>query len=267
MTLVELIVAVVIGSIIMAGLTGLFINQTRLFSVWESERTSRDVVRSATEVLVGDLRRLEATGGVEAVSAESLTLRIPFAMGLVCSSSAGATVVSLLPTDSVMYASATPSGYAWRTANGYTYVSSITSLTDGSEGTCTAASISTITGARVISLAPGAGAAVPAGTPVFLYQRVQYAFESQSGGSVLTRTVLGGEAKEEVVVETLVTSGTRFRFYVDPDEDPVDTVPSALSTITGFDLGLEGRGNYPRLDGSVASTELDQAVFFRNTAP
>jgi type II secretory pathway component PulJ len=231
-TIVELLVGIVVSSIAIAGLVGMFIGASRLFGTWESRRTARDVVQGAAQLLSADLRRVETTGGIEAASDSTITLRVPYAMGLVCASAAANTTVSLLPTDSVMYAEAAPSGYAWRTATGYSYGTSITSLTAGVAATCTGVNISTLTGGRVVLIAPGAGPTVTAGTPVFLYQRVQYEFQTTSDGRVLTRTQ--------------------------------DIAPATLSTLRGFELALEGQGEYAAPGAPTSSTALAQKVFFRN---
>jgi hypothetical protein len=264
MTFLELLVGMTIASFIMAGLLGLFVSESRLFGDWESRRTARDVVRGASQLLSADLRRLEATGGVEAVSPSAITIRSPFAMGIVCASTAASTTASLLPTDSVMYESAAPSGYAWRTSTGYAYQTSLTSLTEGSAALCTAANITTLPGGSVVAVAPGAGATVRAGTPLLLYQRVTYEFASGADGSVLTRRLLSGGGAKEAVAETFVSSGTRFRFFVGSSDVAQDSVPADLSTIRGIELVLEGKGTYATPGGSVPSNELSQRVFFRN---
>jgi hypothetical protein len=185
-------------------------------------------------------------------------------MGLVCASAVANTTVSLLPTDSVMMAQAAPSGYAWRTATGFSYGTNITSLTAGNAATCTGVNISTLTGGRVALIAPGAGATVTAGTPVFLYQRVQYAFQTISGTRVLTRNQLSGGGGAETVAEMFVPGGTRFRFFVGSSNVAQDSAPGTLSTLRGFELALEGQGEYAAPGAPLPSTALAQKVFFRN---
>jgi hypothetical protein len=253
----------VVALLLLGALLGVFLGESRLFGQWESQRTARDVARSAAHVLSVDLRRLEATGGVEAASPSSITLRVPFAIGIVCASSVGSTTASLLPTDSVMLADAKPSGQAWRTSTGYGYAS-LTSIVAGSAAVCTGVNITTVTGGRVVAISPGAGAAVAAGTPLFLYQRVVYDFVSDAAGTVLRRRQLSGAESEEVLVETLVTSGTRFRFFVGSSQVAEDAPPADLSALRGFELALEGQGEYARPGAPVPSSELAQAVFFRN---
>jgi Tfp pilus assembly protein PilW len=265
MTIIELLVGITVATLIMGGVVGLFINQTRLFGEWESQQTARETVGAASQVLISDLRRLETSGGIESATASAVTIRIPFAIGLVCASDASSTTASLLPVDSLSYASAVASGYAVRGGSGYTYHTTLTSVSAGTESTCTtAASIATVTGGQVIAVAPGAGTNVASGTPIFLYQRVTYQFQTTAAGSALVRTVLGGSNTSETVVETLVPAGTKFRFFILSSTTAQDAVPADLTTIRGFELALEGKGSYAPPGKAVPSSDLAQKVFPMN---
>jgi hypothetical protein len=259
---VELLVGLVVAMFLLGGITGLFLGEARLFGEWESKRTARDVVRSASQILASDLRRLEATGGVEAASSSSITLRVPFTIGLVCSSTAASTVVSLIPTDSVMLAASAISGQAWRTGTGYSY-GSVTTVAASVAGPCTAVNITTLPGGRILSLTPGAGVVRP-GTALFLYQRVQYQFQTISGGARLTRRLLDGAGVTESVAQTFVPAGTRFRFYVGSSAVAQDAVPADLTTLRGIELAMEGKGEYGQPGEVSPNSELAQPIFFRN---
>jgi Tfp pilus assembly protein PilW len=264
MTLVELTIGLVVAMTLLAGMTGLFISESRLFGNWEAQRTARDVVRSAAQVLAADIRRLDPTGGIEAATDSSLILRVPITMGLVCSSTVGATVVSLPPTDSVTFATAAIDGQAWRTNTGYTYLAATTTSSPGAAD-CTAAGISTITGGRVLSVSPGAGTGVRSGTVLLLYQRVQYRFVTGSQGMSLTRRTLAGGGTTETIVETLVPDDTRFRFYVGASATAQDAPPADLTTLRGIELALEGKGEYHQAGAESPASRIAQGVFFRNS--
>ena len=262
-TVIELIVGIVIALFVLASLLGVFISESRLFGEWESQRTARDAVRSATHVLAADLRRIETTGGIEAANSTSLTLRIPISIGVVCASTAASTTISLLPADSVMMATAAMSGQAWRTNTGYTYQAT-TGIAGVGAAACAAVNITTLAGGRVVQVTPGAGVAVVAGTPIMLYQRVRYEFVPGTDGTVLTRRLLSSGAGAEVLVENFVTSGTSFRFYVGTSATAQTSAPADLSTIRGIDLALEGMGEYAQPGDPLTSTSVAQPVFFRN---
>lgn len=263
MTLIELMVSMVVAAVILGALVTLFIGQSRLFGEQESQRTAREAVRSAVHVLTSDLRRIEASGGVEAASAESITIRTPFAMGLVCSSSAANTTVSLLPPDSASYANAEISGFAWRAGGTYSYVPA-TTLDAGTASLCTGALITTLAGGRVVRISPGAGAGVPAGTPAMLYERVRYDFRGGASGFTLVRTIITPGA-EEALVESFDGAGTRFRYFAGADDEAEDDPPSDLSDIRGVELVLEGLGDRPRAgSNTIATAPVTATVFFRN---
>lgn len=266
MTLVEMLVGLVVSGIMLGALVGLFINQSQLTGDRASRRVARDVVRSGSQILSADIRRLESSGGVEAASADSVTLRVPLAIGLVCGSSGGgspSTTVSLLPTDSVRYATAAVSGFAWRSqAGAYTYMPT-TGLGSGTASTCSSASVSTLSGGRVVELTAGSGA-IPAGAPALLYERIRYAFTDTGSGVALVRTLVES-GDREVLVTNFSDGGTRFRFFVGSSGTAQDAPPADLSDLTGLELVLEGQGDRPRVsDGAVATVPLTVPVYFKN---
>lgn len=266
MTLVEMLIGLIVGGIMLGALVGLFINQSQLSGDQASRRVARDVVRSASQILSADIRRIESSGGIEHASADTVTLRVPLAIGLVCASSGGgspSTTLSLLPTDSVRYATAAVSGFAWRTSAGaYNYVPT-TGLGAGATSSCSSASISTLSGGRVVQLSAGSGA-IPDGAPALLYERIRYAFTDTGSGVALVRTLVESGA-EETLVTNFDDAGTRFRFFVGSSGTAQDAPPSDLSDLTGLELVLEGVGDRPQVsDGEVATVPLTVAVFFKN---
>lgn len=266
MTLVEMLIGMVVAGVMLGALVGLFIGQSQLMDHQASQRVARDAARNALHVLATDLQRLESSGGVEEATQDSLVIRVPFALGLVCASSSGSTTLSLLPSDSVTYANAAMSGFAWRAPSGaYTYVPE-TNLSAGTASACSGASISTIAGGAVVDTDAG-HASIPAGSPAFLYQRVRYHFEDTADGATLVRTVVES-GDQETLVEFFDGSATRFRFFTSASPDPGDTPPADLGDLIGIELALEGLGDRPRAsDGAVATAPLNASVFFKNRSP
>jgi prepilin-type N-terminal cleavage/methylation domain-containing protein len=127
-TLVEVIVVVVILGILGGALTKLMLAQSRLYELQRGRRDARAAGRASMNLLFSDLRMVhdgaDAPGSVLLASPESLSLRVPYATGLVCGNSSGATTVSMFPTDSAVRAMAKYAGYAWRNhvTKQYTYV-------------------------------------------------------------------------------------------------------------------------------------------------
>lgn len=262
-TLVELLIGMVIAGLILQGVVGFFIGQSRVIGENESQRGARDAARSAMHVFLADLRRVEATGGVASASPTEVVIRVPVAMGVLCSSTVLGTTISLLPPDSNSWANATLSGYAWRGwADGdYTYVSPLVASA-GSTSSCTNAGIKIFSDGGVRTLSPTLGAGMQVGTPIFLYQTVRYAFEPAGAGARLVRTLPG--QPDEVLVESFHRSSTRFRFYTDATAAAQDAPPADLGEIRGLEIVIAGLGDRPRPSGSVATAPITLSVFFKN---
>src|SRR5437762_7284154 len=132
-TLIELLVGIVIFAIVGALFTKLLTVQGRFFDRQGMGNAARNVSRSSLNRVVSDFRMIEATGGVIAASPTSLTIRIPYAIGVMCANSGTGTVLSLLPVDSTSYEHASIYGYAWRNfENGvYSYVENPSGRTAG----------------------------------------------------------------------------------------------------------------------------------------
>jgi hypothetical protein len=218
---------------------------------------------------MSEARMVEITNGVvaasAAASASSITLRVPLAMGLVCATAGGSTVLSMMPTDSVVLASAALSGHAYRTAATYAYTETPLTISNSGSGSCTAASITTVAGGRVITVTPAVAAAVTPGTPVFLYQRVRYHFAPSTalpGRLGLWRTLEATNAAEELAAPFDATS--HIRFYQNNNTTSSQAVPP-LGEIRGIELVLVGASTAPRFGKTTPETStLRTAVFFIN---
>lgn len=266
-TLVELMVGLVFAGIVALALTKFMLSQVRFFGHHDALREARSTTRSALNVLMSELRMVEAEGGVVAAAPQVVTVRVPYAFGIVCNSSPGLTAVSLLPSDSAMTAGAAFSGYAWRDADTgvYTYVQGSVRLSAGTASVCTAQGITTLPRGSVIQLVPGAaGAAI--GSPIFLYQTVQYRFAQSStvpGELGLWRTAQASGITEELVAPFRSSAG--FRFYVAGSDTAQAAVPNPLSRIRGFEIVLSGASAAAAPGRSAPEAfDLTSSIFFHN---
>jgi type II secretory pathway pseudopilin PulG len=266
----ELIVALVIMGILGLAATKAFVSQARFTDQESKLRFARAVTRGSVNLLMAEARMVQTDTGVVAASsasgASSITLRVPVAMGLVCGTSVGGTVLSMMPTDSVMLAGAALSGYAYRTISGvYTYTEGATTVTSAGAATCAAASVTTVANGRVINVAPAFPGSVPVGTPAFLYQRVRYWFGNSSamaGRTGLWRTLEATNTSEEIVAP--FDTSSRFRFYRN-DNDTSDVTVPPLTEIRGIELVLTGTSERNRYGRSTPEkSTLRTAVFFVN---
>ena len=271
-TLIELMVALVPFGIVGALFTRLMTVQGRFFDRQGMGNAARNVSRASLNRVVSDFRMIEATGGVVAATSTSLTIRIPFAIGVVCGDDAATTVVSLLPVDSTTYANAGYYGYAWRnfTTGVYTYVENPSSEAAGNAAVCVAKNLTTVPPGKVVAITPAAPAGAGLGAPIFLYAKVRYQLKASNavpGKIGLYRTQIatnGNETTEELVAPFAATAKWRF-FVVSNSNTAQDNPPAQLSDIRGLELHLDGISEYVAPGVTTNETApFTTAVFFKN---
>lgn len=271
-SLVEIIVALTLASVLGATATSAFVTQSKFFDAQEKADFARGVSRSALTVIMSELRMLEQGGGIVSASTSQITVRAPYALGIVCGTAEELTI-SRLPTDDEMLSNAEFSGLAFRSraTGSYTYVENSglkpTPDKDG-EAVCDAAGVSVYEdkkGPDGKALQGPLPSPLPeVGEPIFLYQIVTYEFRnsvSVPGRLALWRSTATGEP-EELAAPFDTTAG--FRFYAADAATSQSTVPGALHTITGIELLLDGVSERPDHDGSHRSVPLSTSVFFKN---
>jgi prepilin-type N-terminal cleavage/methylation domain-containing protein len=287
-TLIELLVSLVITAIIGAALVRMVLSQARFMDQQEAWRDARSVSRSGINRLVSDLRPVEAVGGVEAAVAggQDLTIRVPYAFGIICRTNLTVTTVSLLPVDSAMFAAPGYSGFAWRNSSGvYTYVAgTAVPAVPGTVADCAnalpnpfgittlpslngspAGQVANLTSAAALPTAPPDGALV--GSIVFLYRRVRYEFKNSviiPGRTGLWRTTLGiGGTTEELAAPFANTA--RVNFYVLNGATAQAAVPGTLADIRGLELKLDGMSERtPGGSAAPKTSNVTTSVFFEN---
>ena len=270
MSMAELLIGMVILAIVGMGLTTTLRSQARYFDHQKTGSLARAVSRGPINRVVSDLRMVEARGGVVAASPTSITLRVPYAMGVVCGTANGnATHISLLPVDSAMFAAPGYSGYAWRGGNGvYRYKEDNQTKDVGTLAVCDAANISTLTtsGARIVKISPVLPDTASYGTPVFLYRRIRYYFAAS--GLVPNATGLWRKRIDDAQDEELSApydASAKFRFFVGSSLVAQDAAPADLSTIRGIELNMTGMSERAPSGGVAAQkAPFITAVFFKN---
>lgn len=268
MTLPELLVGLTILAILGAAMVRLVLAETRNVDRLMLQRSARAVTRSTVNLLLSELRMVVPQGGVHAASDRSLDVSVPFAMGLSCGNVAGATAVSLLPADSAALLDAAYTGHAWRPVSGaWMFVDSAPSLAwSGSTAACTASGLTTLPGGRVVSITPPLPASAPAGTPVFLVQRLRYWFGPSAdvpGAVALLRTRVLDAVTDELAAP--FDSASRFRFFVDGSDTATATPPAVLDDLRGIELdavGLSPRNRFGALGPERAVQR--SSIFFSN---
>jgi len=278
-TLVELLVALVLFGIVGALFTRLMTVQGRFFDRQGMGNAARNVSRASLNRIVSDLRMIEATGGVVAATSTSLTLRIPFAIGVMCKNANGGTVLSLLPVDPTTYAQAVANngfyGYAWRNfiTGAYSYVENPATETNGdaaAAAACASVSITMVPNGSTVLVTPALPAGGGLGTPVFLYNTIRYEFKASTavpGKLGLYRTLIkanGTQDSEELVAPFANTAGWKF-FSVNGGSVAQVNPPANLADMRGLELHLDGISENIA-PGRVANetAPFTTAVFFKN---
>jgi prepilin-type N-terminal cleavage/methylation domain-containing protein len=271
-TLIELLVGIVIFAIVGALFTKLLTVQGKFFDRQGMGNAARNVSRASLNRVVSDFRMIEATGGVIAASPTSLTLRIPFAIGVVCKAANGGTALSLLPVDSTTYVNASYYGYAWRNfqTGAYGYIEAGSTRETGDPADCASVLITTVSGGKNVVVKPAVPAAAGLGTPVFLYSRIRYEFKASTavpGKLGLWRTSItpnGNESTEELVAPFDNTARWAF-FTINGGNVAQANPPATLSDIRGLELHLDGMSE-TIAPGQVTNEKapFTTAVFFKN---
>jgi prepilin-type N-terminal cleavage/methylation domain-containing protein len=271
-TIIELLVGIVIFAIVGALFTRLLSVQGKFFDRQGMGNAARNVSRASLNRVVSDFRMIEATGGVIAASPTSLTIRIPFAIGVLCKASSGGTVLSLLPVDSTTYVNADYYGYAWRNFKTgiYTYIENGSTKETGDPAVCLGVSITTVPGGKIVLVKPAVDPVAGLGTPIFLYSRVRYDFKASTavpGKTGLWRTAIannGNEKSEELVAPFANTARWAF-FTANGGLVAQANPPATLSDIRGLELHLDG------ISETIAPGQLSNekapfttAVYFKN---
>ncbi|MEP6509133.1 MAG: prepilin-type N-terminal cleavage/methylation domain-containing protein [Gemmatimonadales bacterium] len=270
LSMAELLVGMVILAIVGLSLTRIMVTQARYFDHQKKANGARNVSRGPLNRVVSDIRMVEALGGVVSANPTAITVRVPYAIGVVCTSSDGSgTHMSMLPVDSAMYYGAGYSGYAWRNGAGkYTYMDSGTLHDDGDLGLCNAAGIVTLTAEKGAArrITPKMTDTASVGTPVFIYRKILYEFKNSTsipGTLGLFRTIVATNASEELSAP--YESAAKFRFYVGSSTTAVDTPPAQLSTLRGIEMNMTGVSEKIASGGTQKErAPFVTAVFFKN---
>src|SRR5688572_32640870 len=85
----EFIVALTLTGVLGASLMGVFVTQSQFFDTQTEVATARSVSRGAMNLMMSELRMLESGGGIVAASPTSVTVRAPYALGVVCGATGG----------------------------------------------------------------------------------------------------------------------------------------------------------------------------------
>ena len=281
-SLVEIITALVILSILGVAMTKVLLSQTRNYQYDTGGRRSRTAARSAMNILITDLRMTQDNGGVQYVDATDhrrIDVRVPVGFGVVCVNSGTSLIMALAPVDSFQYSSMKFGGYGVRNATTgiYDYVAggSISSA-DASQchgGPKIYADTVTMGGrqGKVVQVTGNVPAGTVAGSMAMIWQTVRYQFDTSkvyAKRAGLFRIVTGSASADTNELIAPFSWTARFKYYttMNPKDTAKTTSPADLNTIRGVQIYLaaEAGDTVPGRTGPKKSP-LTTAVFFKNT--
>jgi len=279
-SLIEVLACLVILAILGTAMTRMMLAQSRLYELQKAKRDARAVGRTSMNLLFSDLRMVhdggDAAGSVIIASPETLEVRVPYAMGLVCGNGGSATTVSMLAADSAVRAMAKYAGYAWRSraTNKYTYVpgdtvsnSPTSSPSNVLCNTTAKIGFDTVSGRTwgALDLKPmSLAAGLQPGAPVFLYQDVMYYFANSNAypGRIALYRLVGGRTADEIVAP--FDGGSRFKFFVRSTDTSTVLPPASLDSLVGVSIVLTGSSATQVAGRNAENAKMETAVLFRN---
>lgn len=282
-TLIEILIALVIMGIVTTGLTKVIITQIRFADTQTTAKDARDVSRMSLNLLLSDVRMVDADSGIVAAAQDSFTVVAPYAEGIVCgTNTAGSgTVIALLPYDSAAYAEGGYSGYAYvdttttgtlfRQAYQYNF-NVIAPLALDSASVATSAPCRT--GTDAVTIFRSSAVVVQPAAPsqaryqaAMLVRRITYAFRpstSVPGTRGLFRTVLNGTRGSEELAAPFDTSA-HFMYYLNTGVKATAASGATLNVIRGIQLQLNGISDHIVTQASTPQTApFTTAIFFKN---
>lgn len=276
-TLVELMVGMVMSAFVGTMMVSLLLTSTRFNDRVDAGREARGTARTPLNLITTELRMVNAETGVISADTATITVRIPFMLGLACSVTpgpSGSVTAAFLPVDATMLdLSLGYTGFAIRQFDGsYAYSASTSAIPSGTSapGSCTTGGVALPTGSKFGTLLGPIGIAASAGTPVLLYRTVRYEFAPSTitpGRIALWRHSLaaGGSilASEEVAAPFDSTAG--FRYFVLNERLAVDTAITSPGNLRGVEIHLFGESERTvRNRLAPEQTNLVTSVFFLN---
>lgn len=267
-SLVELLISLVVLATFTSAVTALIVSNSRADEANDARREARSVARSALNLLMSELRTVEPNGVLTPTDDSTLTVRQPFAFGVVCANTGGNVTIAMLPSaDLPGNLSVTGyGGWSYRDSTGTYQYQANTTIASGSASTCTTASITPLTSisGRVVLVPAVSGPS--AGTIALLWRHVTYSLRASSalsGRRGLFRTAGANGTAEEIAAP--FAAGARFRWYLLDNPVARDTLPTALGDLSGVQFVLTAQSTRtPRNGAAPAQSPFTTSIFFQN---
>lgn len=262
-TLIELIITMVVASIIGTLLARMLVDDSRFVSELEASAEARQVARAAMTFFSTEAQMI-SSGGITEATEKRVGFIVPFGWGVACGRDGGATIGSLVPSDSMMLATAVPNTVHWLDSNENYQSSTMTLAPSSSNGVCQATdTVSVLTGGQLVAMTmPDL---IPFGSIFYLGEAVRYEFRASTlipGRWGLWRED-GAGVWDELLSPFDTSSG--FGYFVGINDTVNTNPPGLLSAITGIELRFVGESQMiPEGSTTPEEFELDTRVTFIN---
>jgi prepilin-type N-terminal cleavage/methylation domain-containing protein len=275
-TLTEVLVGMAVFALLGMTLTRILINDSRFVSRQDALMSARQGARAAMNTVVQELQMI-SDGGLIWDSAKAVQARIPIAFGVACRTAGNVTTATLMPTDSLAYASAlasgAPIGVAYLSSATYQFPTSNSVAISSSTNTaqCTADSIRILGGtppAKLVSIQSAPPLPMPSGAIIYLYQTVTYSFANSTDPTLAGRKALfrqvGALTPDELVAPFDTAAGFRCLTGVTLARTACP-VAAGVSSVRGLELRLISASERPPQGASRPQTfDLSTRIVFNN---
>ncbi len=250
-TLVEMLVAIVLGSLIVGALYGVDV-QYRRYSVWQNTATeAHDAYRVAQSILSAELREaVPSDGDVELPGEDSLLVRTPVGFAVVCAVKASPAGISLAWSIGRMPATSTDSILLY-TQTRWKALTVEREVRPG-QGGLDCPYPGRTTPDHTYRLASGQADSVPAGAPVRAFVHQVFHGVMDGGELWLARTDATGT---QLLAGPMAPGGIRFRFL-----DAAGAPTAVLSNVKAVELRLIFP-TMPRSSGPGAALDTLTTLF------
>jgi prepilin-type N-terminal cleavage/methylation domain-containing protein len=276
-TLVELVVAMVIGAVVTSVLFQLLTGQGRFVELQSAREEVQQNTRAAVELIGSELRTLPGGGSLTMAAADSMTMRSVRVWGVVCAVPGGSTLDVVIPV--VAGAAYTPNSGTGVVVNLGTVAAPIWSNAvavtgiGGATASCAGSALPAGAERRTFTLAsmPQSGASTAAvGNAVYLFEQVTYRTGESAGipgkwiqrrvGNTLTST------NQPMAGPIAQSEGLRFEYFAGTATAPLPTpiVDAATrASVTRVTLAVEAVSQ-SQLGGDPVSKADTVVVTLRN---
>lgn len=227
-------------ALIGVALVRMLISDSRFVASQDGMMSARQGSRAAMNVMSAELRGV-AQGGLVSASRDSIVVVVPFAFGMTCNTVSNTVIASLMPPDSLSYATSTADTMAWRDPNSGTYkLVPLTGIAPSTQtSACTADSIRVLSGGKLLGISGIPSADRPPTARLFyLAHTIRYKFAASTllpGRRALWRQA-GSGAWDELVAP--FDTAAKFQFLVGPSLTLQASPPADLTTVRGLELQL-----------------------------